>query len=258
MKQQMKKWALRLTATGLLCLGFLVGIILYPTFLYAHKTTFGNYSIYHNSPLDDAFIPQLNKATELTRMSDLSDKNLKLDICLNDGSLYPTLMMKLRGQAFAWGFYDKVVLMGNANCKDNFVELNGYKWNLTQLLAHEEIHCLQYNAFGLWKSNPIANYPNWKWEGYPEYVARRNPDQLDLVKNISRKMAQENTDKDGWAISFGDSTIAARNYYNSWLLTQYCLDIKKMTYENLLKDTTSEEGITIQMMNWFANHSIQP
>jgi hypothetical protein len=175
----------------------------------------------------------------------------KLDICLNDGSLYPLLMEKLRGQAFALGFYDKVVLMSNANYKDNFVELNGNKWNFTQLIAHEETHCLQFHKFGFWNSNPIAGYPNWKWEAYPEYVSRRNADQLDLTKNIVRKITQENLDKDGWAISFSDSTIAPRNYYNAWLLIQYCLDIKKMTYENLLTDTTSEQTLTTQMMKWY-------
>lgn len=256
MKRQIRKWTLRLTATGLLCLGFLVGIVLNPTLLYANKTIVGNYSIYHDEPLDENFISRLDDATGLVKASELYDSNLKLDICLNDGSLYPTLMEKLRGQAFGWGFYDKVILMGNANCKDNFVELNGYKWNLTQLLAHEESHCFQFHKFGLWKSNPIANHPNWKWEGYLEYVARRNADQLDLTRNIARKIEQENLDKDGWAISFSDSTITPRDYYNAWLLVQYCLDIKKMTYESLLKDTTSEQTTTTQMMNWFSKNKI--
>jgi hypothetical protein len=148
------------------------------------------------------------------------------------------------------------MLMCNANYKDNFVELNGYKWNLTQLLAHEETHCFQFHKFGLWKSNPIANLPNWKWEGYPEYVARRNADQLDLTRNIARKIEQENLDKDGWAISFSENTITPRDYYNAWLLVQYCLDIKKMTYESLLKDTTSEQTTTTQMMNWFSKNKI--
>jgi hypothetical protein len=256
MKRQIRKWTLRLTATGLLCLGFLVGIVLNPTLLYANKTTFGNYTIYHNIPLDKTFVSRLDNANELTKTSELYDANLKLDLCLNDGSLYPKLLEKLRGQAFAWGFCDKVVLMGNSNCKDNFVELNGYKWNLTQLIAHEKTHCLQFHRFGLWKSNPIANYPNWKWEGYPEYVARRSADRLDLTKHIVRKITQEDLDEDGWAIKFSDSTIAPKHYYNSWLLIQYCLDIKQMTYEKLLKDTTSEQTTTTQMMNWFETHKI--
>lgn len=253
MKRQIKIWLLRLTVAGLMCLGLILGIILNPSLLYANKTIVGNFTIYHNVLLDDKFIARLDNAANLVSVCELFDPNIALDICLNDGSLFPKFVEKLRGQAFGWGFYNKVVLMGNSNCKDDFVELNGYKWNLTQLLVHEATHCLQFHKFGLWKSNPLANYPNWKWEGYPEYVARRNAEQLDLTNNISRKIAEENLDKAGWAIRFGDSTISPRIYYNDWLLIQYCLGIKKMTYEDLLLDTTDEQTISLQMKNWFTN-----
>ena len=107
------------------------------------------------------------------------------------------------------------------------------------------------------KSNPIADIPNWKWEGYPEYVSRRNADQLDSTKNILRKLEQEKADADGWAIYFSDNTISPREYYNAWLLVQYCLDIKKMSYESLLADTTSEQETSRQMMLWYSNQTQQ-
>ena len=254
MKKQIKKWTLRLTVTSMFCLGFLIGIVLNPSLLYAHHTKVGNYTVYHNKTLDENFVPLLTDATKLIKVSELYDANFKFDICLNDGSLYTSLMNKLLGQAMGWGFYNKVILMGNANYKDNFVELNGYEWNMTQLIAHELTHCLQFHKFGLWKSNPIAKYPNWKWEGYPEYVARRKGDQLDLTRNIARKIDQENAEKDGWAISFSDSTITPRDYNNAWLLVQYCLNIKKMTYQRLLKDTSSQQTISDQMMNWYSKN----
>ncbi len=257
MKRQIRNWTLRLAATGLLLLTFLIGIVLNPSLLYANRTTISNYTIYHNSALDEIFSARLADATTLINASELFDSNLKLDICLNDGSTYPKLMRFLRGQAFGWGFADKVVLMGNANYTDNTVELNGYKWNFTQLIAHEETHCLQFHKFGFWKSNPIAGYPNWKWEGYPEYVARRNADQLDLSKNISNKLEQEKANADGWAIFFSDNSISPKEYYNSWLLVQYCLDIKQMTYEKLLADTTSEQETSQQMIHWYSKQTQQ-
>jgi hypothetical protein len=139
-------------------------------------------------------------------------------------------------------------MQGNANFKDNYVELNGYKWNLTQLVAHEMTHCLQFDKLGFWKSNPIANIPNWKWEGYAEYVSRQNSDQKDLSKNIERLIA---TDKNNWEIKFADGTIAPREYYGNWMLVQYCMDIRKMTYRQILADTTSEQTVRQEMMSWF-------
>ena len=226
MKRQIKRWTLRLMVTGLFIAALLLVIILNPILTYANKTTHNSYTIFHNKPLDPTLTIKLDQATDLLKASEFYNPKLQLDICLNDGSKYPKLIQALRGQAFAWGFYNKVVLQGTANFKDNYIELNGYKWNLTQLLAHEMTHCLQFDKLGLWKSKPIANISNWKWEGYAEYVSRQNVEQKDLSKNIARLIA---TDKSNWEITFTDNTIAPREYYESWILLQYCLDIKKMT-----------------------------
>lgn len=247
MKRKLRKWALRLAATGLLIFGLLLVIVLNPILTYANKTTHNNYSIYHNHPLDPTLPIELDNATTLLKTSEYYNPTLKLDICLNDGSVYPKLIRTLRGRAFAWGFYNKVVLQGTANYKDNYLELNGYKWNLTELLAHELTHCLQFKKLGFWKSKPIKNIPNWKWEGYAEYIARQNPDQKDLAKNITRL----NETPASWAITMPDQTIAPRQYYNYWILIQYCMDIKKMSYQQILADKTGEETIRREMIEWY-------
>ncbi|QLH47729.1 MAG: hypothetical protein HWD58_20245 [Bacteroidota bacterium] len=166
----------------MLITGLLLIIVINPILTYANKTTHNNLTVFHNKTLDPTLLTKLDQATELLKASELYNPDLHLDICLNDGSKYPKLIRAIRGQAFAWGFYNKVVLQGNANYNENYVELNGYKWNLTQLLAHEMTHCLQFDKLGFWKSKPIANIPNWKWEGYAEYVSRQNTDQKDLSK----------------------------------------------------------------------------
>ena len=52
-------------------------------------------------------------------------------------------------------------------------------------------------------------------------------------------------------IKVADNTITPRAYYNYWILTQYCLDIKKMSYQTLLTDSTSEQSYKEEMMNWY-------
>lgn len=249
MKRRFKKWALRLAATALLIAGLLLILVLNPILTYANKTVHNNYAIFHTKALDPGLLSRLDQATELLQASEFYNPKLHLDICLNDGSKYPNMISAVRGQAFAWGFYNKVVLQGTMNCKDNFVELNGYKWNLTQLLAHEMTHCLQFDKLGFWKSNPVANIPMWKWEGYAEYISRQHTGQKDLSKNIARIIA---TDKNKWAITFPDSTIAPREYYDSWTLIQFCMGVKKMTYKQILADTTGEQKIRQEMMSWFS------
>ena len=251
MKSKIQKWMLRLTVTVALLIAILLVIITNPSLLYANKTVYGNYTVYHNSILNNNIKTNIEEATALVKQSELYNRNLKLDICLNDGSFYPRIIEKLRGQAFGWGFYNKIIIMGESNFKDNYTELNGCKYNFTQLLAHEEIHCFQMDKLGLWKSNPIANYPNWKWEGYPEYVARRNADQTDLHKNIERAYKSDKDSSDNFAIYFSDGTIAPKEYYHSWILVRYCMDIKKMSYAELLRDTATEENIRKQVLSWY-------
>lgn len=251
MKRTKRTWITRLFATGLLISGLLLGIVLNPGLLYANKTVVDNYIVYHNSQIDDNVIKRLESVTMLLEHSELYDPSFKLDICLNDGSFYPTLMEKVRGQAFAWGFYNKVVLQGDADFKNNSVQLNGYSWNSEQLIAHEAIHCYQYNMFGFWGSNPIANFPNWKWEGYPEYVSRQNMEQLNLYENIKRLMETTERDRNIWAIEFADGTISPVNYYQDWLLVSYCLEIKDLSYDELLNDSSTKESVEKEMIEWF-------
>lgn len=248
MKRTIRKWTIRITATGLFIGGLLIGIVLNPTLLYANKTVVDNYAVYHNSEIDNNFLNQLENITALLKRSELYDSTFRLDICLNDGSIYPTLLEKIRGHAFAWGFYNKIVLQGNVNYQDNYVELNGYRWNLEQLITHEAIHCYQYRKFGFWDSNPIAKYPNWKWEGYPEYVSRQKQEQQDLIENIEKLLEK---DSDGWAIEFSDGTISPIDYYKDWLLVKYSLDIKRLSYEALLIDSTEKEVVEKEMMTWY-------
>lgn len=159
MKRQLKKWTLRLAATGLFITGLLLVVVLKPALLYAGKTSYNNYTIFHDAALNNILKTRLDTVTQLLTTSECYNSKLELDICLKDGSVYPALMEQLRGQAFGWGFYSKVVLSGGADYVNNYVALNGYKWNLQQLIAHEATHCMQFDELGLLASGPVARIP---------------------------------------------------------------------------------------------------
>jgi uncharacterized protein YjaZ len=248
MKQRFKTWFFRLTITVLLIVIVLLTIILNPMLTYANKTVHNNFTVYHNNVLDSHFTTVIDQATALIKTSEFYNPKLRLDLCLNDGSMYPDIIKAIRGRAFAWGFYNKVVLQGHLHCKHNYVELSEYKWNLKQLLAHEITHCMQFDKLGLWKSKPIANIEHWKWEGYAEYVARQDAQQKDLMKNLNLFSTQN---KDSWEIILSDSTITSRAYYEYWTMVQFCLDVKNMSYEQLLVDTTSATVINQEMYSWY-------
>ncbi len=246
-----KKWAISALTSGCFLSVCVVVLLLNPSFLYAHQTTTSHYTIYHSQPLDPALIQRLEQARALAQPSEVFDQALRVDVCLNDGSRYPSVVQAVWGPAFAWGFYNKVVLNGEANVPANRVTLRHYAWNLTRLLAHEMTHCYQFDRFGLWHSNPLAHYPTWKWEGYAEYVARQPRGQYALLQNINCLQQAEQTAPDQWDIRLPDSTCTSREYFEYFVLSEYCLDIKKMTFQQVLRDTTLEKATHQQMMNWY-------
>lgn len=250
MIQSVKKWTLRLVLSGVFLLVLLVSFILNPSFLYAHKTITGNCIIYHNASIDSIVKVRINDAAEISKRGELYDANFKYDICLNDGSLYPSLIKTFFNDPFISTFYNKIILWGTINFKDNYGVEGTNKWNMTQAIAHAQTHCLQFNKLGLWKSNPIAGYPDWKWEGYAEYIARGLINNNNLTANIDRLIQAENKERKNW-IEFSDGTGSSLTFYKRCLLIQFCSEIKKMNFDKLLKDTTVEEVARQEMMNWY-------
>ncbi len=252
MKRNFKKFTIRLMITGLFLFGLLVTFMLNPILLYANRTSVGNYSIYHNKPLDKNTQNRLEKSIAIIKSSELYDPELKMDICLKDGSKYPKLIEKILGRDLLSSFYNKIVFTGDEVSFDsNYIKIDRHKWNLTEMLAHAQVHCLEFKKYGLWKSNPVAKHPEWKWEGYPEYIARQNSQVKNLHESIQTLLQEERVNDTGW-MTLPDSTETITNYFKYRLLIQYCLEIKKMSFVQLLKDTAQEETVRLQMMSWYS------
>lgn len=251
MKTALKKWAIRLSIFIFISCLTIVLTILNPGFLYANKTEFGNYTVYHHAELAPEFEDRLAKVDAMIKASEFYDPTYKFRICVDDGSVYPGIIEKLIGPAFGWGFQNIAAFRGAFDYKNNTVELHGYRWNMEQLITHEIMHCLQFKGLGFLQSNPMSNHPDWKWEGYPEYIARKNADQLSLAENIRRIDEARKTDPDAWGVFFEDGTVSPRTYYDRWTLMQYCLEIKGMTYSQVLNSNLSEDSLKQEMMKWY-------
>jgi hypothetical protein len=252
MRKRLKWWTFRLLFTGLFLLGLLVTFMLNPVLLYANKTVQGNYSIYHSKPLDKKLLPHLEQSIAIVQGSELYDPKIKIDICLKDGSTYPGLVQKVMGRDVLSSFYNKIVFTGDeVNFDKNYIQLYAHKWNLTQMLAHAQIHCLEFKKYGLWKSNPIGGHPEWKWEGYPEYIARQNAQIGNLQTGIKTLLLTQQIANNGW-MKLRDSTEIIIHYFKYRLLVQYCLEVKKFSFGQLLQDTTQEETVRQEMMNWYS------
>ena len=237
---------------GLFLLGLLVTFMLCPILLYAKRTVSGNYRIYHNKPLDKKILLRLEQSISIIKASELYETELKMDICLNDGSQYPRLIEKVLGKDILLTFYNKIVFTDDAiNVDSNYIFVDEHRWNLTELLAHVQVHCLEFKKYGLWKSNPIARHPKWKWEGYPEYIARQKAQFGNLQNDIKIFLKPKKISTDNSWMTLPDSTETLVRLFKYRLLNQYCLEIKSLSFVQLLQDTTQEQTVSQQMMDWY-------
>jgi hypothetical protein len=222
--------------------------------MYARTRTYENISVYSNNICPLAFNKVLEKATSLITQSELYDSTFHFDVFLNDGSSFPFFPKKIFGDAFAWGYYNNVVLNGVNDSSFTFMKLNGYNRQLARTIAHEMMHCLEAKRFGLTGSRPLKNIPNWKWEGYPEFIAYRsslykedslliaNLALLDSLKDQPLYVAMVNTDE--------GMSVAGMDYFRWWLMIKYCMDVKKMTFIQIMKDEVKYDDVYREMMEW--------
>jgi hypothetical protein len=246
--RQIRTWVLRAVLLVAVLIGALVTVILNPGWFYKHDTVVGRLVVHYSEQLDTAFLSRLNGAFTLVEGSELFDPTFSMDICIGE-SAYPGVIKRIFGNAFAWGFYNKVVLNGKFDSEKNVHESG---WNLTQLLAHEMIHCYQFNRIGLWHSNPVAGHPQWNRAGYPEFVAKA--DIIQPLMDLFEKQMQAEEDGNEFWITLPDATRTSREYHRSWLLVKYCLQQKGLSYRELLRDTTSQEVIQNEMLDWYQNN----
>ena len=186
MKKTIKRILAVTTLTVVVTFSGLLTILLFPQPLFANKVEHKQFTIYSNDKITNDIIPLLDNAMTLVEKSEINDPNYKFDILLAYNSLFNKLDDKLLGYGpTARGTDNNVTIKVEIDAKRNlfFPTFHGKcQANLTYLLAHEMIHCLQYNKYGIMKFNPLRHPEMWKLEGYPEYIARQ-PKLINLLRD---------------------------------------------------------------------------
>jgi hypothetical protein len=118
----------------------------------------------------------LDNAIDLVQKSELYDSNYKYNIILCHSTFYNKIDNLLGIGPAARGRLNNVIVKVRIDPTNNLAFSTFRKdceINLTYLLAHEMIHCLQAKKYGIMKFNPFRHPELWKLEGYPEYISRK-------------------------------------------------------------------------------------
>ncbi|MEL6257089.1 MAG: hypothetical protein AAFR87_34160 [Bacteroidota bacterium] len=232
----------------LLLVGSLVISLLSPSLFYTHAHAYGQIRILHNEPLEDAWESQIDTALQAIEKSVLFDPNFQIELCLQDGSLYPNYVGLIFGDAFAYGFANKAVLQMPVHPALGYAEKYGKKRDLAELLAHEFIHNFQYQKYGF----ATLNFPFWKLEGYAEYMMRKEEDVLDLRFAISHLLKYEAKGLYNWDwVEWEDEIGTPHIYLKSNIMVQYLMEIEGLTYDEIVYDLRSTEAVFEEVLNWY-------
>ena len=245
----MKKLILRISALILITLVSLVFFLLFPQLSYARSTGFeGNITIYHTQELAAEYQVILGESLKMAQSSEIYDSNFSIDLCLDDGPYFPHFMELVKGPALGFGYANKVAIVCKVDFGTNKAHLHGKTWNLSGLIAHEMIHCHQFNVFGF----SSLNTPIWKQEGYPEYITRITRDDADLKIGLTKFIQLKKDGLGDWDwVESNDGNGTLANYFKARLLVQYLMEIEQMTYKEILTDDRNEEEVENKMLEWF-------
>ncbi len=229
----------------------LVTIFLFPQPLFAHKLEYKKFNVYSDQVVDKNIEVILKNAYNLVEQSELQDKDYQYDIFLSLDNIYNQIEdLQGKGPA-ARATAGNIVFKVRVDIENNKAFGPRSKMNLTELLAHEMVHCLQASKLGLWNMNQLNHPPYWKLEGYPEYISRQaklKDKDYSLSDEIKRFIGLENNSSDGF-VEVSEEHFVPSIYYKGRLMVEYLMDFKGMTYDEILKDDRTEDQVFQEMKN---------
>lgn len=228
---------------------FFLTLLFFPSWLYACETDLGQVQVYHQQPLPAGFEEVVKESLAVIRQSELYTPAFQSELCLNDGSLYPRLVKTALGYDVFRAFAHKAVMLGDFSADSRHMQAWGRELSTVQFLSHAFVHNLQYQYHGLAGANPIGRHPEWKWEGYVEYLVLGQEHALDYYRTVAESESAEASPFEWVALEHGKSTI--RMHLEFMLLTKYCFEQKGWSYREFMSDDTSKAQLTQEMEQWY-------
>lgn len=253
MKKILKRVLAGAVLTSIISFVAIAILIINPQILFAVDKAYGDFTIYSNNEIPESYKTTIDEAIELIGTSEIYEPNHKLHIFISHGSLFNELETKIFGYAVARCTYNNIILKAEVDFNKNMLLIgNNSKRDLIKTIAHEAIHFYQMKKSGILNFNPINHPPQWKMEGYPEYVAYQKDirsGDYDIRDSINKLIEFEKTGEYLFETSPGQFEPFV--YYKGRIMIEYLIDIKGLTYTEILNETVVDEKVIEEMTIWY-------
>jgi hypothetical protein len=198
-------------------------ILIFPEVLFAHHIRHRNFDVYSEIPLDAKIIPILDEAATLMERSPLNDPGMEHRLFLCDTPFKRRWLAPRTHVSFGTTY--TVLLRRNTILNRTDVPANlifrdapaRNRRSLSSVIAHERVHALMDYRYG---DLTCERLPDWKKEGYCEYIAGSPTFDVDEGKRLVRR---------------GESDASAPfRYFRYWLMVKYLIDIERLDIDEIL------------------------
>ncbi|HMQ48424.1 MAG TPA: hypothetical protein PKA00_13505 [Saprospiraceae bacterium] len=255
----MKK-IIKRTIAGTLLFAFvaitgLVALIFYPQAMFANKFEYKQFEVYYDKDYDmdkAAFQTLLDDAYQIVEQCELHNPDFKYQVFLAHNNLFNKIEGLQGGDVLARATAWNIIVKKEIDLKSNRMYTDRSVIDLTVLMVHEMVHILQADRYGLLNFSPLKHPPMWKLEGYPEYVARSsylNSASYDLRQEIQRFVSADEASKYETFEAVAGHFMPTY-YFKGRIMVEYLMNIKGMTYDDILKDPRTEEAVFNEMLEW--------
>jgi hypothetical protein len=252
MIRRIAKWTLGLLLV-LLAVGILyIGILVFPSPLFAHSERYGTYRVYSDEPIPDDFGSVIEDLDRRLRAMEHAppEASQRIYLCGSKKYSFFTSLLRMSPKSLATGLsvanesfvsVDRVRLFAARN--QGVFRHTRFEGNLAEVVAHEIAHFNSVHALGY---RAHLRQPLWKSEGWAEYQAnlaaiRADPD-YDLRSRIELLL------DDGY---WGGSDSFARSMWESQLLVEFLGEVKGYNLTDIVSDQVAEASTREQMMAWY-------
>ena len=212
-------------------------IIIFPSFLFANKLEYKNFSVYYHS--SDISIEQLksvlDESEKLLKSTELFKTGINQDVFICNSFNEFTFFALLSRKAFAVNYpITQNIFLSKSSISENFILRNGKKNNkrtLSGIIAHETTHSLLENKLGTLKYKLL---PSWKNEGYCDFVANESS------FNGQKGLKDICNDKE-------NSDVPSFKYFKYRILTEYLFEKRKISIDKFLNDDFDLEDLNKDM-----------
>jgi hypothetical protein len=281
-----KRWRTSLKVGGwsiggiLTLLGVYCGLLIFPGLLFSHEVEYKNLVAYADSSLRGDIEPILAEVETRLLTSSIYDPAEKHEIFFGHGNKVFGALQHSRSKLVSLAIGRPITSLSyNVSWPPHFSHIVTFLVpdfernmlihpqardgnNMTYVLTHEVAHSLVNARLGLQRATRL---PLWKYEGYPEYIAASHTRRATnysfrvAVERLMREDLSWMKNGQGAFVPFGydcmsKATIQIEQgywptcYYVSRLMVEYLLDVKGLSFEELMSSSVSDVGTFVELV----------